>query len=312
MKNIYTLRNVDDVKSILDGIANINTSSGSGNDGKKQIVVIGSSFIGMEVGNALATQDQNHAVTIIGMESAPMERVMGAEVGRIFQKNLEKSGIRFILGASVEKASASSGSGSGSNVSAVHLKDGSVIPADIVILGVGVRPATDFLKGNQAIQLEGDGSIRTDENFAVQGLDSVFALGDIATFPYTGPGGGGSHTRIEHWNVAQNSGRSVARSISHAAGSGKLKPKKFIPIFWSALGGQMRYAGNTVNGYDDIFISGEPENGKFVAYYFKGEIVVAVATMGVDPVMVKVAALMRVGRMIGKKDVISGVDVLGV
>lgn len=272
----------------------------------------------MEVGNAIASQDpQNHAVTIIGMESAPMERVMGAEVGRIFQKNLEKSGIRFILGASVEKASSDSTS---NNVSAVHLKDGSVIPADIVILGVGVRPATDFLKGNEAIQLEGDGSVRTDENFAVQGLDSgsagphtdVFAIGDIATFPYTGPGGNGSHTRIEHWNVAQNAGRSVARAILHSGAAGKLKPKKFIPIFWSALGAQMRYAGNTVNGYDDIFISGEPENAKFVAYYFKGETVVAVATMGVDPVMSKVAALMRVGRMIGKKDVLAGVDVLGV
>lgn len=303
MKNIFTLRTVADVKSILDALTTLKTD----NKAPKKVVIIGSSFIGMEIGNALA-QDTANAVTIIGMESAPMERVMGAEVGRIFQRNLEKAGIRFILNASVEKASTPSASTSTS----VHLGDGSVIPADIVILGVGVRPATDFLKGNERISLEGDGSVRTDEHFAVPGLDGVFAIGDIARFPYHGPGGDGSLTRIEHWNVAQNAGRSVARSILHAGGGGggletNLKPS--IPIFWSAVGGQMRYAGNTVNGYDDVFV--KEEEGKFVAYYFRGEIVVAVATMGVDPVMVKVAALMRVGRMAGKKEVVSGIDVLG-
>lgn len=296
---------------ILDGIDSVKKAN---NDEKKNAVIIGSSFIGMEVASAL--NGQGHNVTVVGMESRPMERVMGSEVGHIFQRNLEKAGIKFQLGASVEKATSDSGSSSG-NVNAVHLKDGTVLNADIVVLGVGVRPATDYLKNNPAIELQKDGSILTDGHFAVNDIAdaNVFAIGDIATFPYTGPGGNGSLTRIEHWNVAQNSGRSVARAIIHSSTGGKLqslKPKSFIPIFWSALGGQMRYVGNTTNGFDDVFIAGQPDEAKFAAYYFLGETVVAVATMGFDPVMAKVATLMKNGRMIGKKDVVSGVDVLGV
>ncbi|KAJ5806888.1 AIF-like mitochondrial oxidoreductase, partial [Penicillium riverlandense] len=305
LNNIFTLRGVADVQAIL----------GAAGEGKKNIVVIGSSFIGMEVGNCLSSKD--HAVTIVGMESAPMERVMGAEVGRIFQKNLEKNGVNFKMSAGVAKAE-----GSASNpqtVGAVHLEDGTVLPADLVILGVGVRPATDFLRDNSSISLEKDGSIATDTHFAVPGLDNnVFAIGDIATFPYRGPGAdvanGGSPTRIEHWNVAQNSGRGVARAIVHSRrGSlSSLPAKAFIPIFWSALGAQLRYCGNTVGGYDDVLLRGEPENAKFVAYYCSGDTIVAVATMGADPVMSKSAELMRRGNMPSKKEIVDGVDVLKV
>lgn len=302
--NIFTLRGVADVQAIL----------GAAGSGKKNVVVVGSSFIGMEVGNALS---KDHSVTIVGMESAPMERVMGAEVGRVFQKNLEKNGIVFKLSAGVAKAEASASNAQ--SVGAVHLKDGTVLPADLVVLGVGVRPATDFLRDNASISLEKDGSIATDTHFAVPGLDnSVFAIGDIATFPYRGPGAdvanGGSPTRIEHWNVAQNSGRGVARAIVHSRRSSlsSLPAKAFIPIFWSALGAQLRYCGNTVHGYDDVLLRGEPENGKFVAYYSKGDTIVAVATMGVDPVMAKSAELMRRGNMPSKKEIVDGVDVLQV
>ncbi|KAJ5761406.1 Pyridine nucleotide-disulfide oxidoreductase dimerization [Penicillium manginii] len=304
VKNIFTLRTVADVKSILDALTTLKTD----NKAPKKVVIIGSSFIGMEIGNALA-QDTANAVTIIGMESAPMERVMGAEVGRIFQRNLEKAGIRFILNASVEKASTPSASTSTS----VHLGDGSVIPADIVILGVGVRPATDFLKGNERISLEGDGSVRTDEHFAVPGLDGVFAIGDIARFPYHGPGGDGSLTRIEHWNVAQNAGRSVARSILHAGGGGGGVGDQLEAEYTDFLvcGGGVRCGMRGIRLMGMMMCLSRRKRGSLLRIILGGEIVVAVATMGVDPVMVKVAALMRVGRMAGKKEVVSGIDVLG-
>ncbi|KAJ5707956.1 Apoptosis-inducing factor 1 [Penicillium malachiteum] len=299
LKNIFTLRTVADVAAILDAAGNT----------RKNIVVIGSSFIGMEVGNALA--GKGHAVTIVGMESAPMERVIGVEVGQIFQRNLEKSGVVFKLSAGVEKATPSQEG----TVGAVHLKDGTVLPADLVILGVGVRPATDYLQGNPAITLLKDGSIATDGHFVVPGLqDSVFAVGDIATYPYHGPGGNGAPVRIEHWNVAQNAGRAAARAIVHERRGAltSLAPRLFIPIFWSALGAQLRYCGNTVNGYDDVVLRGEPDNGKFVAYYTLGDVVVAVATMGTDPVMSQSAELMRRGKMPGKKEILGGLDVLQV
>ncbi|KAL3465152.1 hypothetical protein BJX64DRAFT_285692 [Aspergillus heterothallicus] len=307
LENIFKLRTVTDVQQILGAV---------GEQKNKKIIIIGSSFIGMEVGNALAKDNE---VTIVGQESAPLERVMGIEVGRIFQRNLEKSGVNFKLSAGVAKATPSNEEAR--KVGAVHLQDGTVLPADLVILGVGVRPATDFLSGNPAVTLEKDGSIKTDEHFAVPYLNNdVFAIGDIATYPYHGPGTDpekGTYTRIEHWNVAQNAGRSVASTIVQALNNKStslqnIKPKVFIPIFWSALGSQLRYCGNTPNGWDDLVLQGQPDEGKFAAFYTKGDTVVAVATMGMDPVMVKSAELMRRKNMPSKKEIQDGVDVLNV
>ena len=295
LNNVFLLRTIADVHSILGAV---------GDKGKK-IVVIGSSFIGMEVANCLSKEN---TVTVVGMEKAPLERVMGEQVGNIFKSILEKNGVKFHMEAGVDKATPSATNPA--NVGAVHLKDGTTLDADLVILGIGVAPATDFLKNatHGGPQLEKDGSLRTNEAFEVAGLHDVYAIGDIATYPYHGPGGNGNPTRIEHWNVAQNSGRSVGLSIARPGAN----PKSFIPIFWSALGQQLRYCGNTMNGWDELVLKGEPENAKFVAYYASGETVVAVATMQMDPVNSKCAELMRRGKMPSKTEIQKGVDVLDI
>jgi NADPH-dependent 2,4-dienoyl-CoA reductase/sulfur reductase-like enzyme len=233
-----------------------------------------------------------------------MERVMGKKVGGIFRALLEKNGVKFRMGASVDKATPSKSDSS--KVGAVHLKDGTTLEADLVIEGVGVSPATEYLKENSALTLEKDGSIKTDESFAVNGLKDVYAIGDIATYPYHGPGGNGSLVRIEHWNVAQNAGRSVANSINNPGA----KPKPFIPVFWSALGSQLRYCGNTVGGYDDLILQGEPEKPSFVAYYTQGETVVAVASMMKDPLVSQSVELMRRKKMPTKSELQKGVDIM--
>lgn len=84
------------------------------------------------------------------------------------------------------------------------------------------------------------------------------------------------------------------------------KSKPFIPVFWSALGSQLRYCGNTPNGWDELVVHGEASEMKFVAYYCKGETVVAVATMGKDPAMVKSAELMRRAKMPTKSELKDG------
>jgi len=292
--NVFLLRTLPDAQNILKAV---------GDNGKK-VVVVGSSFIGMEVGNCLASMKND--VTIIGMEEQPMERVMGKKVGAIFRGLLEKNGVKFQMSASVDKATPSKNDSS--KVGAVHLKDGTVLEADLVIEGVGVAPATEYLKGNSSVTLEKDGSLKTDESFAVDGLKDVYALGDIATYPYHGPGGDGSPVRIEHWNVAQNAGRSVAHTINNPGS----KPKPFIPVFWSALGSQLRYCGNTVGGYDDLILQGEPDKASFVAYYTKGETVVAVTSMMKDPYMTQAAELMRRKVMPSKSELQKGVDIMDI
>ncbi|RMZ76600.1 hypothetical protein DV738_g4861, partial [Chaetothyriales sp. CBS 135597] len=292
LENIFVIRRVSDVQAIVAA---------------KNIVIIGTSFIGMEAANALA-KDNN--VSLVGMEDAPLERVMGKQVGQIFQTILEKNGAKFYLGASVDSAVPAPepeqeehrGGDNGRRrvVGAVKLKDGTELKADLVILGVGVNPATEYLRGNPDISLEKDGN--------------VYAIGDIATYPYSGPGGNNTPVRIEHWNVAQNAGRRVGQLIAaQSSPSSTELPEPdppFIPIFWSALGSQLRYAGATPNGYDDLVIKGDPANGKFAAYYTKGQEVVAVASMGMDPVVVQAAELLRTGKMPTKAEIEGGQDPL--
>ncbi|KAL2265086.1 hypothetical protein VTJ83DRAFT_7596 [Remersonia thermophila] len=290
--NIFTLRNVHDAKKINEAIG----------DKGKRIVVIGSSFIGLEV--AVATSNGND-VTVVGMEKAPLERVLGAKVGNIVRKTIEGKGVKFFLSAGVEKAEPSPSNPG--TVGSVHLKDGTKLEADLVILGVGVTPATQYLRDNRAIQLEQDGSLKVDEAFSVSGLEGVYAIGDIATHPYRGPGGNGKLVRIEHWNVAQNSGRAVAAHILNPS----RVPEFYTPVFWSALGAQLRYCGNTMaSGWDDVVLQGDPDQGKWVAYYAKGETVVAMASMGMDPAMAQCAQLMSLNKMPSKSQLQAGLDVL--
>ncbi|KAF3058208.1 Apoptosis-inducing factor 1 [Daldinia childiae] len=252
LENIFLLRTVHDAKKIVDAI---------GDKGKK-IVVVGSSFIGMEVANATAAENE---VTVVGQESVPLERVLGKEVGAGLQKLLEEKGVKFHMSAGVDKAEPSGSSPS--RVGSVHLKDGTKLEADLVVLGVGVAPSTGYLRENK-----------------------------------------GNYTRIEHWNVAQNQGRVVAHHIVNPS----LKSDFFTPIFWSALTGQLRYCGNSMHGWDELVLQGNPGEGKFVAYYCKGETVVAMASMGVDPAMAKSAELMKMDAMPSKKELKGGLDILTV
>jgi len=110
--------------------------------------------------------------------------------------------------------------------SGVELEGGKFLPADTIIAGVGVVPATEFLKSS-GLTLERDGGIKVDEYLRVPGVDGVYAVGDIAIYPE--PSADGETRRIEHWNVASNHGRAVGRTIS-----GKGEPFAKVPIFWSA------------------------------------------------------------------------------
>lgn len=301
--NIFTLRNTHDVKKINAAI---------GETKQKNIVIIGSSFIGMEIANATC---KDNTVSVVGMEKVALERVLGSQVGDALQKSMESKGITFHMDASVDKAEPSGSDPS--NVGAVYLKDGTKLDADIVILGVGVAPATEFLRENPVVRLEPDASLATDENFLIAGLKDVYAIGDIASYPYHGPGGGGKLTRIEHWNVAQNAGRAAAQHIVNpsAAGQGAHAVSQFIPVFWSALGGQLRYCGNSqpsVGGWDDLVVHGDLGEMKFAAYYTRGETVVAAVSMGMDPAVMQSAELMRIGKMPSKSMLEAGYDVLSV
>jgi len=191
--------------------------------------------------------------------------------------------------------------GKDDTVTAVVLDDGSTIGADIVILGAGIIPATNFISAVTAVT---DGtpsaqSLRTSiEKFRDQSIVvdeymraavGVYAAGDIARFPYFHTG---EKIRVEHYGMSQYQGAIAAHSFA-----GKPVPARSVPFFWTVqYGKSIRYAGHAFT-WDTIYIDGELENYKFAAYFIKGDTIDAVASIGRDPLVSAAAELFQLGKM---------------
>ncbi|KAL4062236.1 hypothetical protein V8B97DRAFT_1947463 [Scleroderma yunnanense] len=287
LENVYTFRGIEDSKKV-------DTAAQEG----KRMVVMGSSFISMELVVAVAKR-KLASIDVIGIEEVPFQSVLGKEIGTGLKKYHESQGVKFHMQSKAEKIVASEGNSS--EASGV-LVNGQIIPADFIVMGVGVAPATEFLK-QSGFRLEKDGGIEVDEYLRVPGHPDVYAIGDIACYPQLGT----SETRrVEHWNVAGNQGRAVGMTIS-----GKSQPFVKIPIFWSAQGQQLRYCGISA-GYDEVIIKGDPGEMKFIAYYVKHNRVVAVASMQNDPVVSKASELLRLGLMPSPEELRAGKNLLDV
>ena len=142
----------------------------------------------------------------------------------------ESQGVKFHLGCQLERIVASESDPKLATGVELTNKDGQkeIIEADLIVMGTGVSPATEFLKQSDGFPqgvIRKDGGVLVDEYLRVRELDDVFAIGDIAVYPQIPHGG---ETRIEHWNVAGNHGRAVGKTIS-----GQPAPFAKIPIFWS-------------------------------------------------------------------------------
>lgn len=287
LENVYTFRGIEDAKKV----------DADAQEGKR-MVVTGSSFISMELVVAVAKR-KLASIDVIGMEEFPFESVLGKEVGNGLKKYHESQGVKFHMRTKVDKIVASENNPSQASGVVVN---GQIIPADFVVMGVGVAPATEFLK-QSGFALEKDGGIKVDEYLRVLEHTDVYAIGDIAWYPQVGTG---ESRRIEHWNVASNQGRAVGMTIS-----GKPQPFVKIPVFWSAQGQQLRYCG-TGAGYEDVIIKGDPGEMKFIAYYVKGNCVVAVASMQNDPVVSKASELLRLGLMPSPDEIRGGKNLLDI
>ncbi|KAF9470912.1 hypothetical protein BDN70DRAFT_888625 [Pholiota conissans] len=289
LENVYTFRTVEDSQKV----------DAAAQEGKR-LVVIGSSFISMELVVAVNSR-KLASIDVIGMEEFPFEAVLGKEVGAALKKFHEGRGVKFHMSSKVDKIVPQEGNPA---LAGGVVVNGETLPCDFVVMGVGVAPATQFLKGS-GIELEKDGGIKVDKFMRVKsGKDTknVYAIGDIAIYPQAN----GDETRIEHWNVAGNHGRAVGLTIS-----GKPQPFAKIPIFWSAQGQQLRYCGLGAK-FEDVIIKGNADELKFIAYYVKGGKIVAVASMQNDPVVSKASELLRLGLMPSLEEIKGGKDLLSI
>ncbi|WVF70484.1 hypothetical protein IAT40_005274 [Kwoniella sp. CBS 6097] len=287
LEGVLTLRSVQDTKKITSAISK-----------ESDIVLIGTSFISMEAASAILKKEPK-SVTLVGMDETPFEKILGKDIGNAIMENMKKQGIKFYMKAEIEKLSPAESNGS--HVGAVHVKGQDPIPANLVIMGTGVAPATDFLK--DVFKLEEDGGVKVDEYLRIQGYKNVYAIGDIAhyvQYPDKLP------RRVEHWNVAGNHGREAAHNITHPD---DLVAYTKVPIFWSSIGKGLRYLG-TGAGFDDSWTDGNIDELKFATYQAKNGKVTAVATMQRDPIVSKANELMRLDIMPSLDEIRNGKNIL--
>jgi len=269
MKNIFTLRTPEDAAKIAQ----------LAKEGQKMIVV-GGSFIGMEVASSLAKKGCD--VAVIAMESVPFERVLGKKVGASFARKLQKEGVEWFGSSQVRLFRGNEA------VNGVELEDGEVLPADAVVVGAGVLPNTRFIEG---LSLDKNGAIVVNPLLQAEACDNLFAAGDVCAYPAIRTG---QRVRIEHWDVAMQQGRVAAQNML-----GKFQPFTTTPFFWSGLFGNLnlRFVGHAPEALDRVIIEGDVSNMEFISYYTEDDEIRAVATVNKDPVAVACAELMRRGQM---------------
>lgn len=279
LQNVFTLRSFEDTECIL---ATAKQAS--------RAVVVGSSFIGMETASGLTQLGLQ--VTVVS-PTLPFKKILGEEIGQLFQQVHEEQGVSFRLGKKVAKLEGNS------KVEAVVLDNGERIPVDLVVVGVGVQPATNFLEG---VELHPDDqSVPVDAYLCA--ADGLYAAGDIARFP----GRTGEAIRVEHWRTAAQHGRIAAYNMAGQA-------VKFagVPIFWTMqFKFPLRYVGHAEQ-WDEIIFDGDLQKREFMAFYVKDNQVLAAAASQRDTEMAAVSELMRVDKMPTPEELRSGsIDLVG-
>ncbi|MEY9359574.1 NADPH-dependent 2,4-dienoyl-CoA reductase/sulfur reductase-like enzyme/nitrite reductase/ring-hydroxylating ferredoxin subunit [Bradyrhizobium yuanmingense] len=242
--HVHTLRSVADSRAIIKAAGRA-----------RRALVIGASFIGLEV--AASLRARKIEVHVVAPEERPMQKVLGAEMGDFVRSLHEENGVTFHLKDTVEKLDGMRAT----------LKSGAVIEADLVVVGIGVKPRLALA---EQAGLAADRGVSVSE-YLETSVAGIFAAGDIARWP-------DPHSRqtirVEHWVVAERQGQTAARNML-----GKRERFDAVPFFWSQhYDVPINYVGHAET-FDDVAIDGSISGKDCLLKYRKGGRVLAVASI---------------------------------
>ena len=257
--NLHVLRGLDDALALRDQL-----TPGA------RLVVIGAGVLGAEVA-AVATR-LRATVTLVDPLPVPMTRVVGAEVGEFVADLHREHGVDVRCGVGVRRLRALGG-----RIEAVELDDGTLVPADVVLVAIGAVPAVGWLRGS-AVPLggprpeEGAGGVLCAAGG--RAIEGVYAAGDVAA--WSTPDGDG-HLRVEHRLNATEQGRAVARSIVDPA----FRHVPAVPYFWSDQY-DLKIQSFGLPGPEDEFVvvDGALAERRFVGAYLRGGVVTGALGVG--------------------------------
>lgn len=238
---VHTLRTLDDAEAFRRELA----------IGSPRIALVGAGFIGAEIASTCVARGLS--VTMIELEPVPFGRSLGTAVGAELSALYSRSGVDMRPGRSVARLIGDD------RVTALELDDGSIIPADIVVLSVGVIPATAWLE-DSGLSLEG-GVVCDESLLAAPG---IVAAGDVARWPNRRLG---EFRRIEHWENAITSGEHAARTLL-----GNPAPYEPVPWVWSdQFGFKLQFVGSSIEPDEILLDSTLDDAGRLLALYRKAD-----------------------------------------
>ncbi len=243
--HVHELRSLDDALALRAGIA----------PGGRRVVVIGAGFIGLEA--AATAKTLGNDVVVLEGASAPLIRGLGAEMGEAIAELHRAHGVNVRCDVRIDALTDDG----------VRLADGEVVPADVVVVGIGVSPATDWLVDSGVELRDGivcDAHLNVlDANSAV--VPGVFAAGDVARWPN---GLFDEEMRVEHWTNAAEQGAHAANNLVHLAAGEALEPYAALPFFWSdQFEHRIQFLGRAGADDDVRIVAGSVADAKFLTLF---------------------------------------------
>ncbi|MGW8376623.1 FAD/NAD(P)-binding oxidoreductase [Streptomyces sp. ODS28] len=254
LAGVHTLRTLNDAYALKASLSR----------GQARVVVIGAGFIGAEVASSCSSL--GHHVTVIEAARQPLSPQLGEEMAGHCTALHADHGVTLLTGTGVAAlhGDGSGPGGAGGRVAWVELDNGRMLPADVVVVGIGVRPNTDWLEGSGLTVEDG---VLCDAG-CVTALPNVVAVGDVARV---------SGVRSEHWTSASQQPETAVRNL---LAGGTVETHSGLPYFWSdQYGVRIQFAGRRESGDQVRVVEGSPDDRSFLAVYEREERTTAVLAL---------------------------------